>query len=55
MYQVPDGKILVKQTVKSEQTGDYVIDGQCERHCDPSNDAQIAQAIRDALAGNLTP
>ncbi|MFT3786728.1 MAG: hypothetical protein QM770_11270 [Tepidisphaeraceae bacterium] len=49
------GKALVKQTIKSgtAQNADYVIDEQRERHVDLSDDAAVAQAIRDALAGNL--
>ncbi len=55
VYQLKGGVILVKQTVKSGAgyTDDYVVDGQKERHVNPDDDAALAQAIRDALAGNL--
>lgn len=55
-----DGKtILIKQTHKSHQSGEYVvsIDKQTqkhlERHVDLSDDSEIGKAIRDALQGVL--
>ena len=56
VFKLPDGRILVKQTIKSgeEQTSDYVIDGHKERHVDPHNDGEIADAIRGALQGELS-
>lgn len=55
VYLLPNGTGLVKQTVKSgpNQNADYVIDKQRERHVDLSDDAEVANAIRDALAGKL--
>lgn len=52
VYQV-GGRILVKQTVLRGVPPEYVIDNDRERHVDPIDDAAIAQAIRDALNGNL--
>jgi hypothetical protein len=52
VYRLDTHRILVKQTVQTLQ-GRYVIDEQRERHVNLDNDAAIAQAIRDALAGEL--
>ena len=52
VYQV-GGRILVKQTVLRGTPPEYVVDNDRERHIDPNDDAAIAQAIRDALDGNL--
>jgi len=51
-YRLVAHRILVKQTVQAPQ-GRYVIDEQRERHVNVDDDAAIAQAIRDALAGDL--
>ena len=55
IFPLAGNKALVKQTVKSgtAQNADYVIDGQRERHVDLADDAEVAQAVRDALAGEL--
>ena len=55
VFPLAGNKALVKQTVKSgtAQNADYVIDEHRERHVDLGDDAQVAQAIRDALAGAL--
>ena len=45
--------VLVKQT-KSIGGGKYTLDGQREKHCHIGDDAEIAQAVRDAIAGRLT-
>lgn len=51
--------ILIKQTIKvgTRYTDEYKVDGKTgahyERHIDPHDDAGIAQAVRDALAGTL--
>jgi hypothetical protein len=54
-----DGTILVQQTIKSgpAQNDRYVIDRpleRLERFVDSNDDAAIANAIRDAVAGRLT-
>jgi len=55
IYQLDDGVIVVKQTVKRGEghAARYVIDDDRERHVDPGQDALLARAVRDALAGEL--
>ena len=55
IYPMAGGKCLIKQTVKSgpNQNDDYVIDAHREKYVDLNNDADVATAIRDALAGQL--
>ena len=59
VYPLDDKICLVKQTVKkgNDQNAPYVIDGttdnQNERHVELADDAALAQAVRDALAGNI--
>jgi hypothetical protein len=55
VFPLNNGKALVKQTVYKSQSNQYVIDGHRERHVDLNNDAEVAGAIRDALAGQLPP
>jgi len=43
--------LLVKQTVLRGSPAAYVIDEHRERHVDAADDAAIASAIRDAVAG----
>lgn len=43
--------ILVSQTVRKQ--GRYVLDGHRERHASINNDAEIAEAVRDALSWSL--
>ena len=47
----------MKQTVKSgpNSADEYVIGGHRERHVDLNDDAAVANAIREALAGQLPP
>jgi hypothetical protein len=53
IYLLASGKGLVKQTIKKQRNGDYVVDGHRERHVDLADDAQVADAIRTALAGQM--
>ncbi len=55
VFPLANGKALVKQTVKRgpKSNDEYVIDGHRERHIDLSDDAAVAAAIREALAGQL--
>ena len=56
VYPIPDSnRARVKQTVKddNDSNDEYVIDDDRERFVDLNNDAAVAQAIRDSLAGNL--
>lgn len=53
VYGFGDGVILVKQTVLRGNPPEYVIDGDKERHVDPLDDAALAQAVRDAVAGQI--
>jgi len=55
VYQINEKTILVKQTIKNGEgkNAPYVIDGQKEIHIDISDDAAIANAIRDAVRGQL--
>lgn len=55
VFPLADGKALVKQTVKrgANTNDEYVIDGHRERHVDLADDAAVAAAIREALAGRL--
>jgi len=59
IYPLGDEVCLVKQTIKkgADQNAPYVIDGPTdnhrERHVELADDAAIAQAVRDALAGQL--
>lgn len=46
--------ILVKQTILRGKPPEYVVDQQRERHVDAHDDAAIAAAIRDAVAGRLS-
>ena len=47
--------LLVRQTIKKGRgfTDKYVSDGFCESHVSIENDAEIANAIRKAMAGGL--
>lgn len=47
------GKLLVKQTVLRGTPPEYVVDEQKERHVPDGDDAAIAIAVRDAVAGRL--
>ena len=58
VYFYDDGVVLVKQTVKSAKTGEYVIDtgakGQHnERHVDPGDDRLLGEVVRLAGRGKL--
>ena len=55
VFPLTRGTALVKQTVKRGPgaTDRYVIDGHRERHVELADDASVAAAIRDALAGRL--
>ena len=57
VYALANGKALVKQTVKSgpNATDDYVIDGHKEKYINLNNDVEIAEAVRQALSGQLSP
>jgi len=57
VYPLANGKALVKQTIKSgpNMNDDYVIDGHKEKYINLNNDAEVAEAIRKALAGQLLP
>lgn len=56
VFLVSTDVILIKQTVKKgmDKTDPYVIDENKERHVNIKEDAAIANAIRDAVHGNLT-
>jgi hypothetical protein len=47
------GKLLVKQTTLRGRPPEYAIDEHRERFVSVNNDAHIADAIREALSGNL--
>ena len=58
VYPLNSGKMLVKQTHKAEESGNYVLSTDSdkmhpERHVSNDNDAEIANAIRAALRGEL--
>ena len=55
VFSLPGRRILGKQTVKRGPmpNDDYVIDDQRERHVDRDDDAAVANAIRDSLAGRI--
>jgi len=55
VFPLANGRALVKQTVKSgpNANDEYVIDGHRERHVVLTDDAAVAAAIREALAGQL--
>ena len=53
VYFFDDGVALVKQTVKNEGTGRYVIDRDRERHVDPGDDRALGEAVRLAGEGRL--
>jgi len=58
LYFSDDGVVLVKQTVKSEKSGRYVVDTlndgtRPERHIDRDDDGSLARAIRAAGSGEL--
>ncbi len=53
VYFLEGGVVLVKQTVKSPKTGEYVIDGQKERHVDPGDDRLLGEVVRLAGQGEL--
>ena len=58
VYPLNSGKMLVKQTHKAEESGKYVLSTDSdkrhpERHVRKDNDAEIADAIRAALRGEL--
>ena len=50
-----NGIALVQQTIKRgvKPNSPYVIDNQRKRHVDLNDNAAVASAIRDALAGQL--
>lgn len=48
----PPAKWIIRQTIL--RGGRYVLDEQRERFVAPTDDAAIAQACRDAIAGRLT-
>ena len=52
VYRLAD-KLLVKQTVLRGRPPEYVIDEHRERHVSCEDDAAIAAAIREAVAGKL--
>ena len=52
VYEIGD-KVLIKQTVLRGTPAEYVIDEHKERHIEQNDDAAIAAAIRDAIAGKL--
>ncbi len=43
----------MKQTIQKAPQGQYVIDGQRERHINPGADAKLVDAIRAAGRGEL--
>ena len=47
------GKLLIKQTVLRGTPPEYVIDERKERHVSEDDDAAIAAAVRDAVAGRF--
>jgi hypothetical protein len=55
VYKLSEDTLLIKQTVKSgSRTNDaYVIDEQKELHVSIEDDAAIANAVRDGVAGRL--
>ncbi len=55
VFPLPDGKAIVKQTIKRGvgATDRYVIDSQRECHVNLADDSSVAAAVRDALAGRL--
>ncbi len=58
IYPLDDQVILIKQTVKREGSGVYVVDTMKggehrEAHVPADDDAAIANAVRDALRGLL--
>jgi len=56
VYRLANNRALIKQTRKSghDQNSDYVVDEHREKHVDLTDDAQVAQAVRDALDGKLS-
>ena len=58
IYHLEDKVILIKQTVKKEYSGVYVVDTTAdgehrEAHVSLDNDKDIADAVRTALRGGL--
>jgi hypothetical protein len=58
IYPLNDKVILIKQTVKKEGSGIYVVDTleggeHREAHVSSDNDKDIADAVRTALRGGL--
>ena len=58
IYPLDKDVILVKQTVKKDNSPSYVVDVMAdgnhrEAHVNIKDDAQIADAVRTALAGHL--
>ncbi|MFC1989456.1 hypothetical protein ACFLVW_02675 [Chloroflexota bacterium] len=58
IYPLDDKVILVKQTVKKDGSGVYVVDTMDggehrEAHVSMDNDRDIAEAVRTALRGGL--
>lgn len=58
IYPLDDQVILIKQTVKREVSGVYVVDTldggeHREAHVSIDNDKDIAEAVRTALRGGL--
>ena len=55
IFKVSDSILLVKQTIKSGSRPNdaYVIDGHRERHVSINDDSAIANAVRDAITGEL--
>ncbi len=57
IFAVSDSKALIKQTLSREGSTEYVIDrtqgGHREKFVSLNDDAAVAQAVREALVGNL--
>ena len=50
-----ENRLIVKQTIKrgSGQNDPFVIDGHKEKHVNINNDSEIADAVRNGVAGKL--
>ncbi|MBE2282843.1 MAG: hypothetical protein IAE77_05220 [Prosthecobacter sp.] len=53
IYAVSDSEVLIKQTVSRGKAAKYVIDEHREKFVPLNNDSDLAQAVREALLGNL--
>ena len=57
IYAVSDSEVLIKQTIKQTvsrgKAAKYVIDEHREKFVPLNNDSDLAQAVREALLGNL--